>query len=84
MWLQDLEHLEKEYQMYKQERTCKQTGITNANVEKKKKVVVKKPIDSDTPAVKKTVKKATNTDLIIEETMEITIAPKKAIKTIKK
>ena len=64
MWLQDLELLEKEYQIYKEERTCKQTG--KPNIDKKKKVVVKK-VSADTSAsasVKKVVKK---THLLVEE-----------------
>jgi DNA topoisomerase-2 len=83
MWLQDLEHLELEYQRYKQERTSKQTGITNKKDGQvmKKKMIVKKPVDSDTPAlVKKVVKKVSNTIVVEEESMEIIVPSKKTIK----
>ncbi len=82
MWLQDLEHLELEYQKYKEERTCKQSGITNKKNDqvKKKKMIVKKASDTDTPPVKKVVKKVANTVVIEEETMEIIVPGKKTIK----
>jgi DNA topoisomerase-2 len=65
MWLQDLELLEKEYQIYKQERTCKQTGKEGPV---KKKMVVKKVSD----ITKKVVKK---THLLVEsEEFEITVS----------
>jgi DNA topoisomerase-2 len=51
MWLQDLEHLEKEYLIYKQERTSKQTGKEGPA---KKKMVVKKVSDITKKVVKKT------------------------------
>jgi len=71
MWLQDLDVLEKEYQIYKEERTCKQTGIATANIVKKKMTIVKK-------VVKKTTIK--NDDKKEEEIIEITIPAKKVIK----
>lgn len=82
MWLQDLEHLEIEYQKYKEERTCKQTGKEKDGQQKKKKMIVKKPVDSETPAVKKVVKKSSPKNLLVidDESIEITVTTK----TIKK
>jgi DNA topoisomerase-2 len=86
MWLQDLDVLEKEYLIYKEERTCKQTGIATANIVKKKMTIVKKaPVDAAATAsasVKKVVKKPTikNDDKKEEEIIEITIPAKKVIK----
>jgi DNA topoisomerase-2 len=66
MWLQDLDVLEKEYQMYKEERNVKQTGKPNANAEKKKKMVVKK-VSADTATIKKVVKKGAISIPVFEE-----------------
>ena len=71
MWLQDLDVLEKEYLIYKEERTCKQTGIATANIVKKKMTIVKKVVK------KQTIK---NDDKKEEEIIEITIPAKKVIK----
>jgi DNA topoisomerase-2 len=65
MWLQDLDVLEKEYLIYKEERTCKQTGIATANIVKKKMTIVKKV--SETVVTKKVVKKGAMHILIDEE-----------------
>jgi DNA topoisomerase-2 len=70
MWLQDLDVLEKEYLIYKEERTCKQTG-KEGQVKKKKMVVKVSETDK-----KKVVKKVHNIVVINDESIEIIVANK--------